>query len=47
MLTEIGGCLAEMRFHIFAKERWIGEPEPVAYLLDAVIGLLQVVAYVL
>lgn len=47
MLTEICGCLAEMFFYIFAKEGRIGETEQVANLLDAVVGLLQVVADVL
>ena len=36
-----------MVFYVFAKERWVGEAEQVANLLDAVVGLLQVVADVL
>ena len=47
MLTEIGGCLAEMLFYISAKEGRVGESELVADLLDAVVGLLQVVSDVL
>ena len=47
MLTETGGSLAEMIFYIFAKERRIGETEQVADLLDAVVGLLKVIADVL
>ena len=47
MLAEIGGCLAEMIFYISAKEGGIGETEQVADLLDAVVGLLQVIADVL
>ena len=47
MLTEICGCLAEMFFYKFAKEGSVGEAEQVANLLDAVVGLLQVIADVL
>ena len=47
VITEICGGLAEMVFYVFAKERWVGEAEQVANLLDAVVGLLQVVADVL
>jgi hypothetical protein len=47
MLTEICGCLAEMFFYKFAKEGSVGETEQVANLLDAVVGLLQVIADVL
>ena len=47
MLTEICGCLAEMFFYKFAKEGSVGETEEVANLLDAVVGLLQVIADVL
>ena len=36
-----------MFFYIFAKEGRIGEAEQVADLLDAVVGLFQVVADVL
>ena len=44
MLTEICGCLAEMFFYVFAKEGGIGETEEVANMLDAVVGLLQIIA---
>ena len=47
MLPEICWGLAEMRFHIFAEKGSIGEPEQVADFLDAVVGLLQVIADVL
>ena len=47
MLTEICGCLTEMFFYIFAKEGRIGETKQVTNLLDAVVGLLQVIADVL
>jgi hypothetical protein len=47
MLTEICGCLAKMFFYIFAEEGRIGETELVAYLLDTVVRLLQVIANVL
>ena len=47
MLTEVCGCLAEMLFYISAKEGRIGETEQVANLLDAVVGLLKVIADVL
>ena len=47
MPTEVCGGLSEMFFYIFAKEGRIGEAEQVADLLDAVVGLLQVVADVL
>ena len=33
-----------MLLHIFAEERRIGETKHVTYLLDAVVGLFQVVA---
>jgi hypothetical protein len=36
-----------MLFHVFPEEGGIGETELVADLLDAVVGLLQVVADVL
>jgi hypothetical protein len=47
MLTEIGGGLAEMFLYVFAKEGRIGETEEIAYLLDAVVGLFQVIADIL
>lgn len=47
MLSEMCRCLAKMFFHIFAKEGSIWETEQVANLLDAVIGLLQVITDIL
>ena len=47
MLAEVGGRLAEMLLHVFAEEGRVGETQQVANLLDAVVGLLQVIADVL
>lgn len=38
---------AEMVLDVFAKERWVRETCLGTYLLDAQIGMLQIVAYIL
>ena len=47
MMTEICGRLAEMIFYISAEEGGIREAEQVADLLDAIVGLLQVITDIL
>ena len=36
-----------MFLDVLAEERWVGETENVAYLLDAVVGVLQIISDVL
>ena len=47
MMAKICGCLAKMFFYIFAKEGRIWETEQVTNLLDAVVGLFQIIADIL
>jgi hypothetical protein len=45
--SELCRGYAEVFLHVSAEERGIGEPELIADLLDAIIGLLQIIADVL
>ena len=47
LTAELYGCHAEVFLDVFAKERRIGKAQLMAHLLDAHIGLSQVVANVL
>ena len=46
-ISEFYGCHAEMVLDVLTEERWVGEAQLVADLLDAEVGLLQIVADIL